>query len=54
MEQTALALIDGKISQIPVGDTIRGAGGSSDFNLILTDNQFEVLVDNEGNVLTGV
>lgn len=28
-EQTALALIGGKISQIPVGDTIRGAGGGS-------------------------
>jgi hypothetical protein len=28
-QQTALALINGKISQIPVGDTIRGASGGS-------------------------
>jgi hypothetical protein len=28
-EQIALALIDGKISQIPSGDTIRGAGSGS-------------------------
>lgn len=28
-QQTALALIGGKISQIPVGDTIRGASGGS-------------------------
>lgn len=27
-EQKALALIDGKVSEVPVGDTIRGAGGS--------------------------
>jgi len=27
-EQKALALIDGKISEIPLGDTIRGAGSS--------------------------
>lgn len=53
MEQKPLVLIDGKISQLPSGDSISGAG-SSDFNLILTDNFFEVLVDNEGNVLTGV
>jgi len=25
-EQVAIALIDGKLSQIPIGDTIRGAG----------------------------
>lgn len=29
MEQVALALIDGKISQIPATDTIRGAGVGS-------------------------
>lgn len=28
-ERKALALIDGKISEIPAGDTIRGAGGST-------------------------
>ena len=28
--------------------------GSADFDLILTDNFFDVLVDNEGNVLIGV
>lgn len=28
-EQIALALIDGKISQVPIGDTIRGAGSLS-------------------------
>ncbi len=27
-EQKALALINGKISEIPLGDTIRGAGAS--------------------------
>lgn len=30
-EQTALALIDGKISQIPASDTIRGAGAGSNY-----------------------
>lgn len=28
-QQTALALINGKISQIPAGDTIRGASGGA-------------------------
>jgi hypothetical protein len=30
-EQVALALIDGKISQIPATDTIRGAGAASSY-----------------------
>lgn len=30
-EQKALALIDGKISEIPLGDSIRGASGSSGY-----------------------
>jgi hypothetical protein len=28
-EQKALALIDGKVSEIPLGDTIRGTGAGS-------------------------
>jgi hypothetical protein len=31
-ERIALALIDGKISQVPSGDTIRGSGASDDFH----------------------
>ena len=30
-EQKALALIDGKISEIPLGDTIRGVSGDSSY-----------------------
>jgi hypothetical protein len=30
------------------------ASGTSDFDMILCDNHFDILFDNEGNVLTGV
>lgn len=35
-------------------DHIGFAGGGSDVDLILTGYEFEILVDQDGNVLTGV
>lgn len=36
-ERVALALIDGKISEVPSGDTLRGTSGSNNFSYHLVE-----------------
>ena len=62
-ERIALALIDGKISEIPLGDTIRGAGASADdfhsgYNTIITSqvvivNEYKQMINFIGLTLDG-
>ena len=50
-EQKALALIDGKISEIPLGDTIRGASGYQKYFIGPLENY--TIPDGISSVITG-
>ncbi len=53
-EQKALALIDGKISEIPLGDTIRGASGSSGYQkYFIGPLETYTIPDGISSVITG-
>lgn len=54
-EQKALALIDGKVSEIPLGDTIRGAsGGASGYQkYYIAPLETYTIPQNYSSVITG-
>lgn len=50
-ERVALSLIDGKISEVPASDTLRGAGGADNFSYhyvlvdtTLTIKQYQTMI----------